>query len=117
MLLTVNTDTQRIVSSSLGNTPVDEISVPRASDVPIWVQFSREGVVYDPEVLESTILTSSVANPTIITTDGAHGYSTGDSVTISGPYRDAAHDHQQQRRSVLHGDDHHRLSRRGYDSR
>lgn len=82
MLLFVNADTQEIVSAAITEQPVQEIRIPRASNVPIHIQFVRDGVVYDPEATIATILTSSEANPTVITTDGAHGFTTGDSVTI-----------------------------------
>jgi hypothetical protein len=41
-------------------------------------------LILSPEGRLKTIATSSVANPTVITTSAAHGYSTGDRVQISG---------------------------------
>jgi hypothetical protein len=83
MRLFVNPDSQLIVSASITESPQTEVIFPRSSAVPVEVQFVRDGVIFDPETVTATIATSSVANPTVITTEDAHGFSTGDSVVIA----------------------------------
>ncbi|HWP38942.1 MAG TPA: head-tail connector protein [Gemmatimonadales bacterium] len=48
---------------------------------PVTLAEVRRHLLVDPP---ASIVSSSVANPTVITTTAAHGYATGDRVTISG---------------------------------
>lgn len=84
MLIFVDIDSQSIIEQPGVLSSPGSISVPRASNVPIWVQFVRDGAVIDPEAQTATILTSSVASNTVVTTDGPHGFSNGDSLVIEG---------------------------------
>lgn len=83
MVIYVDLDTQTIVQQPgvLGAPPT--LAVPRSSSVPIWVQFCRKGLIVDPETVKVPILTSSMANPTIVTTDGDHGLTGTPTVLIT----------------------------------
>lgn len=84
MLLFVSQDLQNIIEQPLVNSPISQIKTPRSATVPINVQFSAPGGIYDPEILEASIASITQANPAVITTQESHGYTTGDTVVISG---------------------------------
>lgn len=84
MLIFVDPDSQAIIEQPGVLSSPGSISVPRASNVPILVQFVRNGAIFDPEAQTANILTSSVASDTVVTTDGPHGFSNGDVVVIEG---------------------------------
>jgi hypothetical protein len=103
--LFVNTDLQRITEQLYVTAQIPLLSVPRDSQVPIELQFYSNNVVIDidPELTSGTLVagnyyrivsytaapsavtisSSSVANPTVITTATPHGLTTGDKVTIA----------------------------------
>jgi len=84
MLLTVNPDIQEIVQQPGVNAAVQNITIPRSTQIPIVVQFADEaGTIIDPEVRVTEITSSSVAAATLITCSGPHGLTSGDSVTIA----------------------------------
>ena len=83
MLLYVDLNNQVITDQPFTSSPIDRISVPRASSIPIEVRFVRDGVIVDPEATIATIRTSSVAAATVITTVGPHGFVSGETVTIA----------------------------------
>lgn len=84
MLLTVNPATQDIVQQPGVASPVPNITVPRAAQIPIVVQFTDErGTIIDPEATTTDITSSSVAAATVVTCPFPHGLTSGDSVTIA----------------------------------
>ena len=87
MPLFVDTVKQNIVEQALVNTPVASISVPRASNVPIWVQFVENGAVFDPEATIATI-TSVATGTNPVFTSPSHGLSAG-AVVLAGITGDA----------------------------
>ena len=84
MLLTVSSNTQDIIQQPGVLSPVESITVPRSTQIPIVVQFTdATGTIIDPEVRSEEITSSSVAAATLITCPAPHGLTSGDSVTIA----------------------------------
>lgn len=82
MVIFVDLDTQTVIESPNVLGSPASLTAPRASNIPIWVQFCRGGIVVDPEISYWDILTSSTGSGTVFTAP-AHPFIVGDTVSIS----------------------------------
>lgn len=80
----VNTDTQQLIVAPKTNQPIGPVNIPRAPNVTLGVQFFSGNVQYDPELIVANVVSASVATNSVITTAQPHGFSNGDTITLSG---------------------------------
>ena len=82
MVITVDLDSGRIVEQPGVLGSPNDLTTPRANNVPLSVQFCRNGVVVDPEIAYSDILTSSTGSGTVFLCP-AHPFIVDDTVSIA----------------------------------
>jgi len=83
MVITVDLDSNRIVEQPGVLGSPNDLTTPRATAVPLTVQFCRGGVIVDPESSSAEILTSSTGTGTIFYAP-AHPFAVNDEISISG---------------------------------
>ena len=83
MVITVDLDSNRIVEQPGVLGSPNDLTTPRATAVPLTVQFCRGGVIVDPEAKSAEILTSSTGSGTIFYAP-AHPFAVNDEISISG---------------------------------
>lgn len=101
MRLFVNTDQQLLTEVAGTSQAVQLLSTPRSANVPLILQFTQNGQVYEPDPVDltvadeaerfhlaegtaQTITTSSLSSSACVISAAAHGMLTGDSCVISG---------------------------------